>query len=382
MSSVLTAYASPDSYGLSAFKPVAPLVRNDADVSVLFLSSNGVRFKQPTDDPWFSAHKPGAQALVTPNATAGNTSAADVFYGDMPAQVLGCARQFQYCNPSLPESSRCTPLGTAAPNMSRIAELWTTDAERHLIQAVVSRISSQTFVEEVIKYLGTSALTARSKLMTGLQGPLPVNQWQTEIEHWHAVSSATLQASMVEVALGPKDQALLSFLNKPVSETDKYLCANQVGYLSESLPNKDCANNDQKILSTNFASFSVLGLGILLGLGAIIILISYTLETIIGLVQQRFGTHKYGLLEWKINATSQLQRLAHEALGFGTWSKAADAFPVTEKGELLASIDMENSLHPVLRAEPDQTKRNIMYNEQSSATGVSVTEQEQTLYHL
>lgn len=36
----------------SAFKPIPQLTRTDGDVSVLFLSGNGVFFNGPMDDDW------------------------------------------------------------------------------------------------------------------------------------------------------------------------------------------------------------------------------------------------------------------------------------------------------------------------------------------
>jgi hypothetical protein len=56
----------------------------------------------------------------------------------------------------------------------------------------------------------------------------------------------------------------------------------------------------------------------------------------------------YVLLEWKSNYTLQLQRLAHEQLGLGTWSHTSDAFPVTKRGESLAVLDIIDQKHPRL----------------------------------
>lgn len=51
-------------------------------------------------------------------------------------------------------------------------------------------------------------------------------------------------------------------------------------------------------------------------------------------------------------ATLQLQRLAHEELGFGTWSRGAHEMPSTEPDELLGYLDITDPGHPVLRAAP------------------------------
>lgn len=43
-----------------------------------------------------------------------------------------------------------------------------------------------------------------------------------------------------------------------------------------------------------------------------------------------------------------MQRLAHEGLGFGTWSKGTEAVPVAKSGDMLGCLDYTNPDHPVL----------------------------------
>jgi hypothetical protein len=54
-------------------------------------------------------------------------------------------------------------------------------------------------------------------------------------------------------------------------------------------------------------------------------------------------------MEWQTNATLQLQRLAHEASGYGNWPKADGQIPVTQTGDKLAILDTGNPNHPRLR---------------------------------
>jgi hypothetical protein len=56
----------------------------------------------------------------------------------------------------------------------------------------------------------------------------------------------------------------------------------------------------------------------------------------------------YAQLEWHANSTWQLQRSAHEGIGSGNWSRATNLLPVTQTGELLATLDVSNSKHPYL----------------------------------
>ncbi len=45
----------------------------------------------------------------------------------------------------------------------------------------------------------------------------------------------------------------------------------------------------------------------------------------------------------------QLQRLAHEELGLGTWGGTADDYPLTQPGECLATVDISDPEHPKLK---------------------------------
>jgi len=75
---------------------------------------------------------------------------------------------------------------------------------------------------------------------------------------------------------------------------------------------------------------------------------------------------QYALLEWSINDTLQLHRLAHEELGYGNWRNCADAVPLTEKGELLAMVDLDDMNHPKLLARI-QTKTYISLGDSDKA---------------
>lgn len=103
---------------------------------------------------------------------------------------------------------------------------------------------------------------------------------------------------------------------------------------------------EKKIRSDATTSFSVLGLIIVLCLGGLIILISFTIEPLTGWIEQGFGNDNYKQLEWATNEILQLQRLAHEELGCGTWF--GKNFPITVVGEKLAVLDISDPDHPML----------------------------------
>lgn len=103
----------------------------------------------------------------------------------------------------------------------------------------------------------------------------------------------------------------------------------------------------QKIRSDAVTSFSVLGLGILFGLGVLIIVFSLIIAPLAHRIDIWLGRNNYKRLEWAINDFVQLQRLAHEELGCGTWI-GGDEFPITALGQKLAVLDVADPCHPKL----------------------------------
>ena len=112
------------------------------------------------------------------------------------------------------------------------------------------------------------------------------------------------------------------------------------------------ANIWQKVRSTAYTSFNVLGLFLTLGIGALIIILAYTIEPLLHFIQLRRKKGLYERLEWVTNETLQMQRLVHEELGAGTWSRATEDIPITAPGELLAVLDVSDENHPIFKYNP------------------------------
>jgi len=80
--------------------------------------------------------------------------------------------------------------------------------------------------------LGTHVLTARNRLNGPILGSLPENQWQLEVQHWHATAMAYLQGAFLQSIIGFKDPVYSGLIRYPNSTIEKDLCANQVIHLA------------------------------------------------------------------------------------------------------------------------------------------------------
>jgi hypothetical protein len=107
-----------------------------------------------------------------------------------------------------------------------------------------------------------------------------------------------------------------------------------------------------------------------------VIVASYILSPILSLLQRKWHFKTSATLEWCINETLQLQRLAHEEIGCGTWSKAAQSVPITLAGEKLACLDLTDPSHPKLEP-PTKTEASTDGSHGGRDSGDEITEEPQ-----
>ncbi|KAF2265455.1 hypothetical protein CC78DRAFT_515110 [Lojkania enalia] len=361
------------------WQPIPALYRTDADVSVVYLSAPQIRFSSPVDDPLFSAHKNISDIV---NLDDGSMYAS--YLQDDPLTAMACTIQMQYCNPNRPEGSRCEPLrGLSDPRKSAaVKELFGTGEHFDIIKHVENMWVPNTFtITSIVGFIGASALRARYGLSYGYQGPLPDNQWQIEAEHWFKGTLASLQDAFVTGANGPPAE-LYDFLDPPAA--------------NETVARTLCAN--QKIVSTKFSSFNILGVCLILVLGSLVVVLDWWLEPVVAWwLRRRFRKNPgkreycdggrevhplYSTLEWSHMSTLQLQRLAHEAAGYGIWSSCDSDTPITLPGQRLAAMSLKDVKHPVLKRregsprEWDAILHSKSFALQRSDTGMSTLVEE------
>lgn len=224
----------------STFYPIPELQRWDGTIEIFFLSSNALRFTQPTKDPWFNISST-PRNYSFPNFQTTENLETTLYSASEPASPLGCLIQEQICNPSLPERSRrCTNLTRPLTVGYEATELglFTPDSssEARFVWAFNSIFYDSALVEDIVDALGAQALLARAGVRSGVQGPLPTNQWQTEVEHWFNTTLASLQQSFVNLARGPDDDSVLEWLVRPANSSTREagFCKDQVRDISHT----------------------------------------------------------------------------------------------------------------------------------------------------
>ena len=81
-------------------------------------------------------------------------------------------------------------------------------------------------------------------------------------------------------------------------------------------------------------SFSVLGLSVILIVGAVLIFLGLVLDVVVGFARRRLSLGEYKAVQWQVDEKLQMQRLAYEEAGLGLWRGGDSAVPVTRRGDV------------------------------------------------
>ncbi|KAI0540025.1 hypothetical protein GGR58DRAFT_512040 [Xylaria digitata] len=338
---------------LSSFNPIGPIFREDGDFVLIFLAGEGVIHVAPSEDEWYQV-SPTQSDIFTSTGTS-EVDTATIYLLLNPASPLGCVDQYQFC---LRDTQHCGPLASLRDALSGAAHFFNTTFDNFIADAanttsagqfnfVMSAFRDNQYASlyEIVTQLGSESLASKNSLSSSVQGPLPSNQWQLDVTYWSGIVKASIQAAFLDmVYFNPPDASQLQFRSGFTAPNSKSLC------------------NNQKIRSTAYASFSVFGLLFTFVVGSLIVITSYLLEPISKLLHKKWGFKTHAHLEWTTNATLQLQRLAHEELGFGTWSEGTGEIPATEPDDLLGCLDISNIKHPsTTSVDHDQSTEGLSF---------------------
>lgn len=271
---------------------------------------------------------------------------------------LACIDQHQFCNPN---NQRCTDLQSYYTAVETTASI-----ELNAVQSLIisrlsldflfetmsfSKVASSSIPDQEIPTTnktfkgihgrGPAALRAQESVSDIQSGPLPNNQWMIEVESWFATGLAKLQQSVVQYATGPPNVVEGAYISKPTDSISQMMC-----------------NNQQVRSTSNAMNFSTLGIVIILVIGGLIIITSLVLDTLIGFMQRKWNLRDYQRVQWALDEKLQLQRLAYEEAGMGTWSGGTSFVPVTKFGETFGMPPDVDPDHPRI-AGPIKSSSNV-----------------------
>lgn len=225
---------------LSAFLPIPDLTKLDGDIALVFLSGNGVVFSQPTNDDWYRANTPS-----TTRSATGLSGDVQAFRSEEAASPLGCVEQWQWCNGAYPTDAGCGPLASYLDALYGAAPLFNLTSKDITDDLTTRRPGSPTAVEArllwplslqadrmhlhtILGRLGERFLASQSLLLSGVQYPLPRNQWQLDVTNWWHIILASVQDTLVNTAIGTSNPALQKAKISPSNDHERAICNSQV----------------------------------------------------------------------------------------------------------------------------------------------------------
>ncbi|KAF2463335.1 uncharacterized protein BDR25DRAFT_384635, partial [Lindgomyces ingoldianus] len=233
---------------------------------------------------------------------------------------LGCTEQYQFCV----DDAKGKGIGRCL----KVDGLYAFNATNDTNQQTVSPLALSPNQKAVDTLLWTALWTVQLNFQLGFVGrenldegfdfgifaPLPSNQWQIEVQNWMNTSLAAIQRSALrfaqpnKVSLG-QGTSTLRYADAPRGPEMRLLC--------EKVKSRSVAHTP----------FPVRGLGLTLGLGAVIILTNLMLPGVVARWQKRTGKGEYKRLEWVDGSAFQLRRMAAEGRGVGPWEGKENDVP-------------------------------------------------------
>ena len=171
-------------------------------------------------------------------------------------------------------------------------------------------------ITTISEAMGSERLLVQQYCGEATCAPIPDNQWMLEFENYFKILIASNQLHALTFAGGPPSAPYEAHW-APATGNYTWMCGNQI------------------IVRRDYASFSLLGVILIIAIGGVIMLINLSLETIITCVRRAESDF---LREWRLTSTFQLQKLASDGLNNGNWKQADDGIPVTDRREKLRAL--------------------------------------------
>ncbi|KAH6854685.1 hypothetical protein B0I37DRAFT_336727 [Chaetomium sp. MPI-CAGE-AT-0009] len=310
---------------LSNWTSIPGLNRSDADVSLLLLTQNDMRYTRPVHDPWFSAN--GTYAFTLDN---NRYTLADRYLSP-----LLCAEQYRFCNPSS-ESHTCTPPGglfqLATHLILHQTRLQYTAAQSDTAARLLRSLAEINMFSAVSALGGGAALRAQGLAVGNVSPGLPDGQWRAEVEGWFQMNLARLQAEVVEFAVKGGSSLFEARLGRklgmwPLSPAQREQCGNQMVRAVGEAQN-----------------FSVVGVLLVVCVCVVLVVVDLSLERVVDLVGVWFGGRQpvsSAADARQVDGKLHLLRVALAAAsGEGKdWVLGRWSVPVTGRGEGVDQFD-------------------------------------------
>lgn len=249
----------------------------------MFLASQAL-YTSPVNDPWFEAKAP----LGIPGSEARGYQ-FDVYLPRQSVSVLGCTDQTEVCNPLADGKRNCTamPVHLFADDLSALGDRLSLTPKQ---LSILRRFSDviQNSIDASFAENGDGGLLAGYLADDYTSAAIPDNQWVLELQNWFVIFLTMVQIRVTQYVTGFDNPQFNHFMVPPTAE-EKWMCTNQIAQRKD------------------YASFSVLGLAIIICTVLAIMLLNLFLHDIWSRFCSKSGPDQYRLEQWRKLETLELQ---------------------------------------------------------------------------
>lgn len=283
--------------GSASFIPIPELWLQEGRLRLLILANSDL-YEEAIDDPWFAAteHLRGSDQKL-------------YYYSRQVLQVVACSTIRSICDyptytttemhcESAPEFAPVEYFpATLRPNGDSSSEIVQESIRDRILYALAGSDLSITLQKQ-----NAAALSASKYSVSGVSLASKNDfsgQWIKELQVLLANGLLNFQTMSAGYVSDPHNL----FPNKALaSSRDNWMCSHQI------------------VISKTSASFSVVGIALIIGIGVIVLILAFCGEKIAWACGGKHPLPWFFMSEWNALSFLQLQRLAYEARGLGVWS--------------------------------------------------------------
>lgn len=178
--------------------PSDEFIRNNADISVLFLNGNGILYRDQNNDPFFEANR--YEVNETIDLGSGPEKVTKYRLNDW-ISVMYCTEQYSICNVA---NSKCTkPMGLSQLTMAVNNTDLNLNPTQRLTAFRIGYAAGSSGLSQMATLGGSAVLASRLLSYNFLSPRLPDDQWQKEVQYWFDIALVYMQVKIQEYAIAP-----------------------------------------------------------------------------------------------------------------------------------------------------------------------------------
>lgn len=236
-----------------------------------------MQYRNSVIDPVFKATYANNISTSTPERFL-------AYFSDDPVAVVGCAEQYQLCNPNQPSPSQCTPWTDRTSLPLSLETLALNSAQTVTATRFIYMISWAN-LWSAVNGLGPNALRMYDTAYDYIIDDIPPNQWQLEVQGWFETILAKWQAYTTSFAHYYTDLGPYGHLDFPVLPDSNGAISNELKEQLQSIYESQCAN--QRIRSTgSYQNVSIMKFSLIWAICGLIWLVSLFLSATVAWIQE------------------------------------------------------------------------------------------------